>query len=96
MAGRAFQFNLRSAVLRATGDTPRSLVEGSRAFAAVDPADLYAVAPPDFVNRLGFTGEWLAHDSRGTRRALLGTRLAFQAHRGACRSSRAAGQRRSS
>ncbi len=80
VAGRAFQFNLRSAILRATGNQPRSLVEVTRALAAADTDDLYAVTPPDFAHRLGFSGEWLDHDPGGRRRDLLATRLAFQTH----------------
>ncbi|HEU0088761.1 MAG TPA: DEAD/DEAH box helicase [Pseudonocardiaceae bacterium] len=89
IAGRAFQFNLRSAILRATGsagtagpggDQPRSLIEVAQALAAAGTDELYAVTPPDFIHRLGFSGEWLARDPRGARRALLATRLSFQAH----------------
>ncbi|GAA5117920.1 DEAD/DEAH box helicase [Haloechinothrix salitolerans] len=75
--GRAFQFNLRSAILRAVG-TGRSLREVTHELAASDTDDLYAVAPPDFAQRLGLSGEWLDKDPRGKLRSLLGTRLAFQ------------------
>ncbi|WP_007024511.1 DEAD/DEAH box helicase, partial [Saccharomonospora iraqiensis] len=78
--GRAFQFNLRSAVLRAVGDGPRSLRAVTAALTASDRDDLYTVAPPDFARRLGYTGEWLHHDPGGRRRDLLATRLTFQAH----------------
>lgn len=78
--GRAFQFNLRSALLRAIGGEPRSLQDVTASLAASPIPDLYAIAPPDFARRLGFEGEWLDHDSGGRRRRLLGTRLAFQAH----------------
>ncbi|MHA6802321.1 DEAD/DEAH box helicase [Salinifilum ghardaiensis] len=77
--GRAFQFNLRSAVLRAVGAQSRSLEEVTRRLAASDTAELYALAPSDFVRRLGLTGEWLKRDRGGRRRSLLGTRLTFQA-----------------
>ncbi|MFC4003746.1 DEAD/DEAH box helicase [Prauserella oleivorans] len=78
--GRAFQFNLRSALLRAVGETPRSLQEATVALAGSDTDDLYAITPSDFARRLGLTGEWLDHDPGGKRRELLGTRLTFQAH----------------
>lgn len=78
--GRAFQFNLRSALLRAVGDRPRSLQDVTTALAASPTEDLYAIAPPDFTRRLGFEGEWLDRDRGGRRRRLLGTRLTFQAH----------------
>jgi ATP-dependent helicase YprA (DUF1998 family) len=76
--GRAFQFNLRSAVLRAVGEQPRSLQEATRNLAESSTDDLYAISPPDFAQRLGLTGEWLDHDPGGKRRSLLGTRLTFQ------------------
>lgn len=78
--GRAFQFNLRSAVLRAVGDGPAPLVDVSARLADAPTDDLYAIAPADFVRRLGYSGEWLAHDPYQKRRKLLATRLAFQTH----------------
>ena len=78
--GRAFQFNLRSALLRAVGAGPKTPAGRSPpSWRHSDTDDLYAITPPDFVHRLGLTGEWLGADPRGTRRSLLGTRLAFQA-----------------
>lgn len=79
--GRAFQFNFRSALLGAAGSQPTTLTETAAAMTAdLSTDDLYAVTPPDFVRRLGLTGEWLAHDPRGRLRALLASRIAFQAH----------------
>src|SRR5699024_6124817 len=77
--GRAFQFNLRSAMLRAVGGQQRSLTEVTSALADSSTSDLYTIAPPDFPQRLGLSGEWLDHDRGGKRRSLLGTRLTFQA-----------------
>ncbi|RCW45885.1 ATP-dependent helicase YprA (DUF1998 family) [Halopolyspora algeriensis] len=78
--GRAFQFNLRSAVLCETGRERRSLADVTRGLAASSTDDLYAIAPPDFSQRLGLTGQWLDRDSGGQYRSLLGTRLGFQTH----------------
>jgi ATP-dependent helicase YprA (DUF1998 family) len=75
--GRAFQFNLRSAILRGSSE-PRALTGVTSDLAGRPTADLYALAPPDFVRRLGLSGEWLAHDPHGASRALLHTRLNFQ------------------
>jgi ATP-dependent helicase YprA (DUF1998 family) len=77
--GRAFQFNLRSAVLAAAGGEPRALPEVTATLTGAPVEDLYALAPPDFVRRLGLSGEWLAADPHGRRRALLENRLSFQA-----------------
>lgn len=76
--GRAFQFNLRSAILRAVGKQ-RTLADVTRELSDSSTQDLYALAPPDFVRRLGLTGEWLDPDPGGRRRSLLRTRLTFQA-----------------
>ena len=77
--GRAFAFNLRSAILRAVGERPRTLSEVTNELAGSSTGDLYALAPSDFVRRLGLTREWLDQDPGGKRRSLLGTRLSFQA-----------------
>lgn len=76
--GRSFQFNMRSAILRAVGDETRSLADVSRDLADSTTDDLYAIAPPDFAQRLGLTGQWLEHDRHRSRRSLLGKRLTFQ------------------
>ncbi len=76
--GRAFQFNLRSAVLRAVGDEPRSLADVTRRLGDSSIPDLYALTPSDFARRLGYRDEWLDHDPGRKRRSLLRTRLTFQ------------------
>lgn len=77
--GRAFSFNFRSALLGAVGVTRISLQEAVLRLTANLPSDdKYAVAPPDFVRRLGLDGEWLAHDVKGRFAKLLSTRIAFQ------------------
>ncbi|MDV6012304.1 DEAD/DEAH box helicase [Haloechinothrix sp. LS1_15] len=77
--GRAFQFNFRSAMLRALDGRQRTLTEVCRGLAGNTAGDLYAITPSDFPRRLGFTGEWLDQDRGRKRRNLLGERLAFQA-----------------
>ncbi|HEY9472627.1 MAG TPA: helicase-related protein, partial [Mycobacteriales bacterium] len=78
--GRAFQFNLRSMIVRAIGAGPTSLATvAERLSGDLGEADLYAVTPPDFPRRLGLEGEWLRHPPQGLRRTLA-NRLAFQAH----------------
>ena len=78
--GRAFQFNFRSALLGATQQQRTSLQEAALRLTADIPSDdLYSLAPPDFVRRLGLDGEWLTNDPGGRLRSLLGTRIAFQA-----------------
>ena len=77
--GRAFQFNFRAAVLRAVGEEPTTLPEVVDRLTQSPDEDLYVIAPPDFVNRLGYTGEYLSHRRR-QRLALLSTRLGFQTH----------------
>ncbi|GAB3553080.1 ATP-dependent helicase YprA (DUF1998 family)/very-short-patch-repair endonuclease [Actinopolyspora lacussalsi] len=78
--GRSFQFNLRSAILRALDGQPRSLAEATEELADSPTRDLYTIAPPDFARRLGYEGEWLDHDRSGKRRELLANRLRFQTH----------------
>ena len=78
--GRAFQFNFRSAVLRAVGQDPTRLPDVVARLSASQDADLYLLAPPDFTRRLGFTGEYLVADRGGHRRRKLDSRLAFQTH----------------
>lgn len=78
--GRAFQFNLRSLLLRAVPEGGISLAGlAERLTGQADQADLYAVTPPDFTRRLGLQGAWLAHATRSVR-GKLADRLAFQAH----------------
>lgn len=77
--GRAFQFNFRSAFLGAVAPEGSSLAEAADVLAdSLSTADLYAVAPPDFVRRLDLSGEWLAHDRGRKRRLLLANRIRFQ------------------
>ncbi|WP_370181633.1 DEAD/DEAH box helicase [Rhodococcus wratislaviensis] len=79
--GRAFQFNFRSALLAATGGERTTLqAAAQRLFSDTPVAQLYSIAPPDFVRRTGVEGAWLDHDSDGWLRDLLDVRIAFQAH----------------
>lgn len=79
--GRAFQFNFRSQLLRATAGERTSLSEAARRLVVDTPVDdIYPITPPDFVRRLGLDGEWLNHDFDGHLRSVLDRRIAFQAH----------------
>lgn len=77
--GRAFAFNFRSALIGALAGEPTALDVLSDRLAVLDASDLYAVTPPDFTRRLGLEGEWLKGRQARRTRALLATRLAFQA-----------------
>lgn len=79
--GRAFQFNFRSALFAAAGGERTSLQSAAeRLFADIPMDQLYRITPPDFLRRTGVEGEWLRNDPQGRMRALLGVRIAFQAH----------------
>lgn len=74
--GRAFQFNLRSAILgRLLPD--ESLSQLSEHLADSRDDDLYPITPPDFPRRLGLTDDFLAGD-KGPLRRLMAKRLEFQ------------------
>jgi len=76
--GRAFTFNFRSAVLRAVGDGSSDLTEIGEKLTQLPAAELYAIAPPDFVRRLGLDGAYLSGPRQMVVRNRLAKRLAFQ------------------
>ncbi|WP_232715217.1 DEAD/DEAH box helicase [Gordonia metallireducens] len=76
--GRAFAFNFRSALHRVAGERTTLAKAGEALSATASTSDLYSITPPDFTRRATTDPDWLDHDD-GTLRALLATRLAFQA-----------------